>query len=71
MIRMKKDERERIQEAIAERNASWFMMLILVVGILIKIVISLYTTNTISIDPILLVAILGGAIVKFISFKYS
>ena len=66
MVTMKKDEREYRNEAIAERNASWFMVLVLVIGILYEIVIS-GLSNELSINGFMVVALLGGAIVKGIS----
>ena len=54
MTQIKKDERERIHEAIADRNALWFMILVLIIYAFIKQ----------SLDPVFLVALLGAAVVK-------
>jgi 4-hydroxybenzoate polyprenyltransferase len=57
---LKKDERETLHEAISDRNALWFMILALVIGSLIKQ----------TIDPIILVALLGASLVKSITSFY-
>lgn len=59
-FKLKKDERETLHEAISDRNALWFMILVLVVGSLIQQ----------TIDPIILAALLGGAFVKTITGIY-
>ncbi len=59
-LTLKKDEREVLHEALAERNALWMMILILVVGSIIKQ----------TLDPIILVALLGATIVKAITHWY-
>ncbi len=69
MIRMKRDERERVHEAIAERNALWIMMMILVAGILYQITISALN-QTVKIDWFIVVALFSGLIVKTISNIY-
>jgi len=60
MTLIKKDERERLHEALADRNALWFMMFILIAGVFIKQII----------DPIFLIAILGATVVKAITQFY-
>ncbi len=66
MVTVKKDEREYRNEAIAERNASWFMVMVLVVGILYGFVIS-GLNHELSINWFMVLALLGGAVVKGIS----
>ena len=66
MIGLKRDEREFKIEAIAERNAAWFMVLILAVGILYQI-ISSALQQTIIVDWFLVIVLFGGMIVKTIS----
>ena len=63
MVTMKKDEREYKNEAIAERNASWFMVMILVIGILYALVTS-GLNHELSINWFMVLALFGGAIVK-------
>lgn len=65
-LKIKKDERERIHDAIAERNASWFMVLSLVIGTFIKMALE-NRLNDPTIDPVIVVAILGGALVKSVT----
>lgn len=66
MINLKRDEREYKIEAISERNAAWFMSLVLVIGIFYEVVRS-SLNQEISINVFLIIALLGGAIVKSIS----
>jgi hypothetical protein len=60
MTIIKQDERERLHEALADRNALWFMMFILIIGVFIKQVV----------DPIFLIAVLGATLVKAITQFY-
>jgi hypothetical protein len=66
MVTIKKDEREYKNEAIAERNASWFMVLVLVIGILYALVTS-GLNHELSINGFMVLALFGGAIVKGVS----
>jgi hypothetical protein len=66
MVTLKKDEREYRNEAIAERNAAWFMVLVLVIGIMYEFVIS-SMNNELSINGFMILALLGGAVVKGVS----
>jgi len=63
MWKLKKDERERMHEAIAERNAAWGMMLVLVIGVLIEL---LYygLHHKLYVDPFLIGALIIGVIIK-------
>lgn len=54
MSQLQKDERERIHEAIADRNALWFIIFILLIWAFTKQIV----------DPIILVAIVGAMVVK-------
>jgi len=67
MIRMKKDEREEKHEAIAERNASWFMLTIILLGFFYR-TIEAGLKEKIYVDPILATVLLGGAMVKGVTF---
>ena len=60
MTQIKKDERERLHEAIADRNALWFIILVLIIYAFIKQ----------SLDPVFLVALLGAAVVKTVTQLY-
>lgn len=54
MSQIKKDERERLHEAIADRNALWFMIFVLLIGAIINQIV----------DPIFIIAIIGAMVVK-------
>ena len=69
MVRMKKDEREIIHEAIAERNAMWFMVTALAVGIVYQTGLGVIK-QTYEIDPVVMIALGGATIVKAITHLY-
>ncbi len=69
MITLKRDEREEKIEAFAERNASWFMAIVLVFGVLYQTYTSAMK-QSFSIDLFLVAALLGGALVKTLSNLY-
>lgn len=69
MIRLRKDERERIHEAYAERNAAWVMVLVLVAAILYQI-ISTGLQGPPEIDWWIVAALFGGLGAKAISNLY-
>jgi hypothetical protein len=69
MVRMKKDEREKIHEAIAERNALWVIMLVLVLGLVYQL-LSSGINEEIKFDPIIVIALAAAVIVKAISNIY-
>ncbi|MBT3720530.1 hypothetical protein HN789_01320 [archaeon] len=66
MITLKKDEREYKIEAISERNASWAMIIVLLVGILYQSTM-LGLNGTGSIDLFLVAALIIGMLSKSIS----
>lgn len=63
MSQIKKDERERLHEAISDRNALWFIITILAVGMIYQAANESACSNS-PIDPIILIALLGGTLVK-------
>ncbi|MFO8015496.1 MAG: hypothetical protein R6U32_00165 [Candidatus Woesearchaeota archaeon] len=69
MLALKRDEREYRIEAIAERNAGWFMVLVLVAGILYQI-ISSAMQQTFEVNWFMVTALFGGAIIKSVSNIY-
>ena len=69
IIHLPKDERDRIHEAIAERNALWVIVIILGVGIAYQASSSI-VKGIMSVDPVILVALFAGLIVKVISNIY-
>jgi hypothetical protein len=66
MIRLKRDERETMHEAIAERNSAWFMVIVLAIGIAYEAARSA-VTSSIAVDPFLAVALIGGMLIKMVS----
>lgn len=69
MIRMKKDERETLHEAIAERNALWFIIIALAIGVAYQAA-SNAVQQRIYVDPVIVIALVGGLLVKAISNIY-
>lgn len=69
MIRMKRDERERLHEAVAERNAMWAMLIILAVGVAYEVARSTVLQRFV-IDPVIIVALVAGLAVKAASNIY-
>lgn len=65
-----KDEREKIHEAIAERNALWAVILVIVVGVAYQVASSSVKNEFSAIDPFLIIAIGAALIVKAISNIY-
>ncbi|HBP51445.1 MAG: hypothetical protein US68_C0003G0010 [Candidatus Shapirobacteria bacterium GW2011_GWE1_38_10] len=68
-INMKKDERDIAHEAIAERNAMWFIVTALALGIAYQASISV-VKNSYQVDPVILIALIGATIVKAITNFY-
>lgn len=69
MVCLKRDEREHKIEAIAERNAGWFMVSVLAIGLVYQIVTSALK-GQVMVDWFLAAALLGGAIIKTVSNLY-
>jgi asparagine N-glycosylation enzyme membrane subunit Stt3 len=63
------DERERLHEAMAERNALWAILVILVGGYMYRAAISEGATLA-TIDPLVLVAVVIGLAVKALTNIY-
>jgi hypothetical protein len=63
MIHLKKDERSHMHEAIAERNAAWFMVIVLALGVAYQ-GISSGLQQRLYVDPIIIIALFGGLAVK-------
>jgi hypothetical protein len=64
MITVNKDEREKIHEAIAERNALWTVIFILAFGVAYEVSKSVIATGSFQIDPLIIIAIVLGLVVK-------
>jgi len=69
MAKMKKDERERVHEAIAERNALWAIIMVLAIGLVYQIVTS-SLQQKIAYDPLIIIALVIALAVKAISNIY-
>lgn len=69
MIRMKKDERERIHEAIAERNALWAIVIVIAIGVAYESARS-SILGAFHVDYFLIAALVVGLFVKIISNIY-
>lgn len=69
-LNLKKDERDILHEAIAERNALWFILTALAVGIAYQISVGIAKNDTNNVDPVLIIALLGGLVVKAITNFY-
>lgn len=67
--KIKKDERDLAHEAIAERNAMWFMIAALGFGIAFQAGQSVVQNNN-QVDPIILIALIGAVITKAITHFY-
>ena len=61
MIVMPRDERERLHEAIAERNALWAMIAALTIGVGYQVAVSI-VRESVQVDPVILIA-LGAALI--------
>ncbi len=66
IIALKRDEREHKIEAMAERNAAWVMVLIIVLGVLYQTFTSALS-QSLKVDWFLVAALFCGMIVKSVS----
>ncbi len=66
MWNLKKDEREQIHEAIAERNSAWGMMIVISIGIFIELTYNALQQR-IYVDPFLIGALIVGVIAKSVT----
>jgi hypothetical protein len=69
MARMPNDERDRIHEAIAERNSLWVILIVLAAGIGWQAAVSAITSN-VQIDPVIIAALIFGTFAKAITNIY-
>jgi hypothetical protein len=69
MISVKKDERETLHEALAERNALWAILTVLVGGVLYDVAKGI-ASNTVVVSPVILIALGAGLLVKAVSNFY-
>lgn len=69
MTTLKQDEREKIHEALAERNALWGIIVVITAGVLYES-ISSALNQTFQVNPFLIAALVVGLIIKSISNIY-
>jgi hypothetical protein len=69
MIQMPKDERDRMHEAIAERNALWTIIAALAAGIGFQAAIGVIQ-HRMGVDPVILIALFAGLAAKAITNIY-
>lgn len=60
---IKKDERDVLHEALAERNAMWFMVTALAAGVAYQAAVSV-ASQSYKVDPVIIVALFGALAVK-------
>lgn len=70
LMNLKMDERERIHEAISERNALWIMILALIVGLAYQTSSGVAAGNSFTADPVILIALVAGLLAKIVSNIY-
>lgn len=63
IINLQKDEREKVHEALAERNASWAMVAVIAAGIAYQMATGIVRGNP-GFDPILIVVLFAGVVAK-------
>ena len=63
MRSIQKDERETLHEAFAERNAMWTMVAVLAIGVAYQAASGI-VRQAIEIDPVIIVALVAGLVVK-------
>jgi len=69
MIHLPKDERDRIHEAISERNALWVIVIVLAAGVAYQAAQGAIK-GIVQVDPVIIVAILAGLFAKIVSNIY-
>ncbi|OGZ06076.1 MAG: hypothetical protein A2845_01525 [Candidatus Lloydbacteria bacterium RIFCSPHIGHO2_01_FULL_49_22] len=70
MVHVPKDERDIIHEAISERNALWAILVVLTAGIGYQIAAGIVVNEITRVDPVILLALIVGTIVKAASNFY-
>jgi hypothetical protein len=63
MVRLKMDEREKLHEAIAERNAAWYMVVVLAAGLGYDLVVNALQQK-VYVNPFFAAALFGAVLVK-------
>lgn len=70
MMRLKKDEREKLHEAIAERNASWAMILVITIGVAFQAASGIVANKIEAVDPFLVATLIAGLGAKAVTNYY-
>jgi hypothetical protein len=63
MLNIDKDERETLHEAISERNVTWAIISVLVVGFIYQALVSI-SLNVVVVDPFIVIALIFGVLTK-------
>jgi small basic protein len=69
MIHLKIDEREKMHEALAERNAAWFMVVVLAIGLAYELAANA-TVGRAYVNPFIAIALFGAVVIKAFSNIY-
>jgi hypothetical protein len=70
MANLNRDEREKMHEAIAERNALWMMVFVLAVGVAYEVASSAVREQKVIVDPVIVIALVLGLVVKAVTNIY-
>lgn len=70
MKNLPKDEREKIHEAVAERNALWTMIAVLIFGFAFQAAKSFAVGSVSVIDPMIVAALFAGTVAKALTNFY-
>jgi len=70
LLTMPKNAEEIKQEAIADRNALWGLLVVLILGLIYQSIISAINNTWLQVDYFLVIAILTAAIIRGITFYY-
>lgn len=70
MTKIKIDERERVHEAISDRNALWAMLFVIIIGLLAESVSPEIVHSALSINPFLIGCVIVAWIVKVATAIY-
>jgi len=63
MFKVKQDEREKVHEAIAERNALWAVIAVLAIGVGYQASVSI-VKQSFAVDPVIIAAVVIGLLTK-------
>lgn len=69
MVSLPRDERERLHEAFAERNAMWAMVVVLAAGVAYQAAAA-HASGIFGIDPVIVAALFAGIAAKAVTNVY-